>query len=170
MINATQIPEEISDLITAPKPPVARESAKTMLKFYMQHYSRVQIVRCLKCKKDLCLEILDPDTYTRDLTHSHHEGLRRIEIGGSPLLSSRKRLDGQMGYKCACGNNTINSTFELGLLPSINTPTSSSMIPSIQPHHEAMVKLEIAKNHYKPDVEVNGNKTRIETFEIERLK
>ncbi len=149
--------------------PNARAEAKATINYYLRNYKRVQVVRCNKCKKDLCLEILDPEKYNLCL-NSHHEGLRRIELSGSPLLSSRKRLDGQMGYRCACGNNTINSHIELGLIPSVKNPTGPAMIPSIEPHHEEMVRLEIAKQKYKADVEVTGNKTRIETFTVEKLK
>lgn len=174
MIHKSSIDEKharhISDLIANESEPDARAEAKAMLDYYLRNFQRVQIVRCDKCKKDLCLEILDPEKFAHCKANSHHEGLRRIEIAGSPLLSSRKRLDGVMGYRCKCGNNTINSSIELGLIPSVKNPVGPAMIPAIEPHHEAMVRLEIAKRNYKPDVEVIGNKTRIETFTVERLK
>lgn len=173
MINKSSVDEKtakhVSQILQEEPEPLSRAEAKEVLDYYLKNYPQVQIVRCNKCKKDLCLEILDPSAIPK-YTLSHHQAMRRIELAGSPLLSSRKRLDGVMGYKCRCGNNTIVSKVELGLIPHINNPTSPAMIPSIEPHHEAMIAINIAKTHYKPDVEVNGSKTRIETFTLERLK
>ena len=167
-IDAKHVPQ-ISSLLQEEPEPSARAEAKEVLDFYLKNFPEVQIVRCKKCKSDLCLEVLEPQAFDKYIV-SHHQGYRRIELSGSPLLSSRKRLDGAMGYRCKCGNNTINSSIELGLIPSVKNPTGPAMIPSVEPHHEAMVRLEIAKRNYKPDVEVIGNKTRIETFTVERLK
>ncbi len=173
MINKTSIDEKtaklVSTILQEEPEPLSRAEAKAVIDYYLKNYPQVQIVRCNKCKKDLCLEILDPSAIPK-YSLSHHQSMRRIELAGSPLLSSRKRLDGVMGYRCRCGNNTINSKVELGLLPHVDNPNGPAMIPSIEPHHEAMVKLEIAKQKYKPDVEVTGDKTRIETFTVEKLK
>ena len=173
MINKSSVDEKtakhLSKILQEEPEPLSRAEAKEVLDYYLKNYPQVQIVRCNKCKKDLCLEILDPSAVPK-YSLSHHQSMRRIELAGSPLLSSRKRLDGVMGYRCLCGNDTINSSVELGLIPHVKNPTGPAMIPSIEPHHEATVKLEIAKKHYKPDVEVTGNKTRIETFTVEKLK
>jgi hypothetical protein len=107
--------------------------------------------------------------------NTHHQGRRRITLGdeeypGGRLLSHRRRLDGVMGYRCICGNNTIASAPELGNVPTVTNPAGISAIPVIEPHHEAAVRLAIARSGYKPDVEVVGNKTRIESFTVERIK
>ena len=158
----------VSNILVEDPEPGARATAKETIDYYTSNFPHVQIVRCDGCGKDLCLEVLDPQAFDK-YVHSHHDGLRRIMLENSPLLSSRKRLDGVMGYECLCGNNTINSTVELGLLPTVNNATGPSMIPDIEPHHVAMVAIQIAKTHYKPDVKVTGNKTRIETFTVERI-
>ena len=171
MIHKSSIDEKtakhIDDVLAQPPEP-AKEDAKAVISFYKKNYKRVQTVRCNKCKELLCLEILDPEKYTAMLAY-HHEGLRRIELLGSPLLSSRRRLDGVMGYQCLCGNDTRNSKVELGIVPSVPVATNPAMIPVLEPHHAAMVRLEMAKQHYTPDVEEMGNKTRVETFTVERI-
>ena len=173
MINKTSIDEKtaklVSTILQEEPEPLSRAEAKATIDYYLKNYPQVQIVRCNKCKKDLCLEVLDPSAIPK-YSLSHHQSMRRIELAGSPLLSSRKRLDGVMGYRCRCGNNTINSKVELGLLPHVDNPNGPAMIPTIEPHHEAMVRLEIANQHYKPDVEVTGDETRIETFTVKRIK
>lgn len=132
--------------------------------FYTKTYKVVQIVRCDKCGADLALEILDEDQYQMNLS-SHPDGLRRITLGDS-LLSSRLRLDGVMGYQCKCGNNTLMASIESGIVPV----ATGGIVPSIEPHHEAAVRLAIATNGYKPDVAKDKTKTKIESFTIERLK
>lgn len=173
MIHKSAIPkkvaEELSKILTQEAEPDARVEAKATIRFYKKNYPRVQIVRCNECKKDLCLEILEPQGYEKYIL-SHHEGMRRIELAGSPLLSSRKRLDGVMGYRCRCGNNTINSPIELGIIPHVKNPTGPAMIPSIEPHHVAAVQDAMRNQNYKPDIEETGNIKRIETFTVERLK
>jgi hypothetical protein len=161
--------KHVSKILKEDPEPDARATARETLDFYIKNYPLVQIVRCDLCGADLCLEVLIPAEVQRNKLH-HHDGLRRIVLDGGKLLSSRKRLDGAMGYECRCGNNTINASVEIGLLPTVSNITGEAMIPQIEPHHEAMVKLEIAKQHYTPDVETNGNKTRIESFTVERLQ
>ena len=166
MIHKSAIDEKTakhieSELVAQSEP--AKEDAKAVVAFYKKNFKRVQTVRCNKCKQLLCLEILDPEKFTAMLPY-HHEGLRRIELIGSPLLASRKRLDGVMGYQCSCGNDTTNSQIELGIVPHAN-----KQIPTLEPHHVAMVQQAIAQNKYVPDVEEMGDKKRIETFTVERI-
>ena len=75
-----------------------------------------------------------------------------------------------MGYRCICGNNTIIADIEKGVVPQVKAPILH--IPSIEPHHEALVKLQMAKDHYKPDIDVSddGKTIRQETFTTTRLK
>lgn len=146
-------------------------TAKEVLDHYLNdpQYIEVHIVRCNKCKSDLCLEVLNPKEAGHYLSQ-HHRGMRRIVLGTSgPLLSSRKRLDGLMGYRCLCGNNSIIADIEKGIIPQIKTPILH--IPSIEPHHETLVRAQMAKGHV-PDKEVSadGKKIRNETFTTERLK
>ena len=166
--------KHVSQVLQEEQEPDARAEAKEILDFYLKNYEIVQVVRCDGCGSDLCIEVLDPDQYVMNLHHYHHEGLRMIELSGAPLLSRRKRLDGDMGYECKCGNNTLNSEVELGLIPSIKVKKGTTVmpgaIPTIQPHHEAAVRLEIAKQHYVPDVKINGAFKTTETFTVERIK
>ncbi len=161
--------KHVSKILAEEPEPTSRAAAKEVIDYYVKNYPNVQLVSCNKCGSDLCLEVLSP-TETAKYAQSHHQAMRRIELEGSTLLSSRKRLDGVMGYRCRCGNNTINSTIELGLLPSVDNPIGPASIPVIEPHHEAAVKLAIANGKYKPDVEVNGDTTRIETFSVRKIK
>lgn len=175
MINQTHISDEESNSVAealAAKGPDLTSTAKEVIDFYKtdKQYSEVHIVRCDKCGADLCLEVLNPNEVGRHFG-SHHRGMRRIVLGSSgPLLSSRKRLDGLMGYRCICGNNTIIADIEKGIVPQLKGPVTH--IPTIEPHHEAMIKLHMAKNHHQPDIEKSddGKTIRHETFTVEKLK
>lgn len=147
-------------------------TAQEVIDFYLNdpQYVEVHIVRCDACKSDLALEVLNPQETGRYFGQ-HHRGMRRVVLGTSgPLLSSRKRLDGLMGYKCMCGNNTIIADIEKGIVPQVKAPILH--IPTIEPHHEAMIKLQMSKNGHKPDLEVSddGKFVRHESFTAERLK
>ena len=163
------IAKHVSAILSEDPEPNHRAAAQEVIDYYMKNYPQVQIVRCDSCGSDLCLEVLIPSEVERN-KQFHHDGFRRVVLEGSPLLSSRRRLDGVMGYECKCGNNTLNASVELGLIPHVKNASGPEMIPQIEPHHEAMVRIETAKQHYKPDVEVTGDKTRIETFTVERIK
>lgn len=154
------------------KGPDITSTAQEVINFYLNdpQYSEVHIVRCDKCNADLCLEVLNPAEVGAHFA-GHHRGMRRIVLGtDGPLLSSRKRLDGLMGYRCMCGNNTIIAEIEKGLIPQAKAPIAH--IPTIEPHHEQLIKLQMAKNHHVPDIEksLDGKKIRHETFSVERLK
>lgn len=175
MISQTHISDDESQNVSevlASKTPELTSTAQEVLDFYLKDkkYTKVQIVRCNRCGSDLCLEILNP-AQVGTFFGQHHEGMQRVVLGSSgPLLSSRKRLDGLMGYRCACGNNTIIAEIEKGIVPQVKAPVMH--IPTIEPHHEAMIKLQMSKNGHKPDLEVleNGKFIRHETFTVERLK
>lgn len=150
--------------------------ASAAIKYYMDspEYTEVYLVTCNKCGKPMCLEVFEPATaaYYRQ---THHQGRRRITLGFADapdgyLLSHRKRLDGAMGYKCVCGNNTILSKHELGLVPQTKDPKAAPYLSQMEPHQEAELRIRMSRENYKPDIEVNGLKTRIESFTIERLK
>lgn len=175
MINQTHISDEeagnVADAL-ANKRPELTSTAQEVIDFYKndKQYTKVHIVRCNMCGADLCLEVLNP-AQTGMYFGQHHEGMRRVVLGTSgPLLSSRKRLDGLMGYRCACGNNTIIAEIEKGIVPQVKAPVMH--IPTIEPHHEAMIKLQMSKGHHKPDIEVSddGKFIRHETFTAERIK
>lgn len=175
MINQTHISDEeaqgVNKALEA-KGPDLTSTAQEVIDFYLKdkQYTEVHIVRCNKCNEPLCLEVLNPNEVGAHFG-AHHRGMRRIVLGhNGPLLSSRKRLDGLMGYRCMCGNNTIIAEIEKGLVPQAKAPIAH--IPTIEPHHEAMIKLEMAKGHHKPDIEksLDGKFIRHETFTAERLK
>lgn len=67
-----------------------------------------------------------------------------------------------------CGNNTIISSQEKGFTRI--HPSGESYLPPMEPHQQAQLKAKMIREGYKPDIEVNDNKTRIETFEVEQLK
>lgn len=172
MVEATHIEPETAEHITPvlgnKSPEENKANAQEIIDYYLREYDEVQIVRCGGCGADLCLEILDKAQYQQNLL-SHHKGYRRITLGDS-LHSSRKRLDGVMGYQCKCGNNTIISEIERGIVPQITAVNGQAYIPAIEPHHEAMVRIEMAKQGYSPDTTIDGNKTTVETFVTERIK
>lgn len=175
MINKTHISDEgakgISEAI-AKKDTAPTENVQDTIDFYMKDpkWVEVHVVKCNMCNSDLCLEVLNPRE-APSLKGQHHRGMRRIVLGTSgPLLSSRARLDGLMGYRCMCGNNTIIADIEKGVIPQVKAPVLH--IPSIEPHHESLVKLTMARNGHKPDIEVSddGKTVRQETFTTVRLK
>lgn len=152
------------------------ETTQEALAFYLKEpaYKEVYVVSCDKCGHDMCIEVLEPSSVNQ-FKSTHHQGRRRVTLGdaeypGGRLLSHRKRLDGVMGYRCVCGNNTILSNPERGLIPQTNDPNLIPYLPSIEPHQEAELRFKMATGGYKPDVEELGNKTRIESFTVERLK
>ena len=152
------------------------QSTKEALDYYIKDpkYKEVYIVRCLDCEADMCIEVLEPQTVNQ-FKSSHHEGRRRVTLGddeypGGRLLSHRKRLDGAMGYRCICGNNTIISKPEMPFVAKTNSIEQLPYLPALEPHQEAAMRVEMARSGYKPDTEQLGNKTRVESFVIERLK
>jgi hypothetical protein len=64
----------------------------------------IKQVKCLKCKKVIA--------------HIYHDG-QIVEVKNSEksgCLSSRKRFDGYMGFSCRCGNWSIQSKQEQGIM------------------------------------------------------
>ena len=142
---------------------VSLASAEDTVDFYLNSYEFVQITKCLNCDADLCLWILDK-ARTRQNMQVHHLGLRRIQLSES-LRSTRKRHDGVMGYYCACGNDSRLSSIEKGLVP-----TATGIIPSDEPHIEALVKKKMLAENYTPKVEIIDNKEIVEDFETTIIK
>lgn len=141
--------------------------AKEIVKFYKDNFDFVQLVVCENCGKDLCLWVLDRDQVQSNMTN-HHLGLRRIVIGEN-LMSSRKRLDGAMGYECVCGADTRLSPVEQGILEE--TPWHGGTVPAIDPHIEAKIKQKIIATNFKPDVkDLDNGDTSIEGFTHKTLK
>ena len=109
MRDITHVDQKTSDLITnmlKSDPDKEKEieaaqkkEAKEIVKYYQENFDFVQLVTCTTCGSDLCLWVLDREQVQPNLVN-HHLGLRRIVIGNA-LLSTRKRLDGAMGYHCA---------------------------------------------------------------------
>ncbi len=153
---------------------IEKETEDQAVKFYVDRYPEVQLVTCGKCKKDLCLWYLDPQMAPRFLAN-HHRGMQRVTLSGA-LRSTRKRLDGRMGYKCVCGNDSILAEVEEGIVPQLKiNQLGQVMNPEqsldVYPHHEAAVKLVMAKFGDKAKVkELKSGETVIDGFVHRRLK
>lgn len=137
-----------------------------IIDFYTKNYRRVEITRCYSCEAVMCLWILEDSSVQTNFS-IHHQGLRRIEVGNS-MLSTRKRHDGVMGYQCKCGNNSLLSAVEKGIVPTSNNPNA---ILFDQPHTKMLVEKKMIAEGYKPDVTSLGDgKYIVDGFETEVLK
>lgn len=67
-----------------------------------------------------------------------------------------------------CRNTTLVSDQERGKLPVAYNGEAG--VPEMTPYERQSLIDEISRANTKPDVEVKGNKKRIETFTIERVK
>ncbi len=168
--------EHVREVIEKPKPEhhAVKQVLQETLDFYLNSsdYAEVYLVKCNGCGQDMCLEVLEPATQ-HQFAETHHEGRRRITLGfeDAPdgyLLSHRKRLDGAMGYECICGNTTIIAESEQGL--ARKHPSGGDYLPPLEPHQVAKFRANLAKAQIAPDIEANGDVTRIESFTVERLK
>ncbi len=103
-------------------------------------------VRCLKCKKVIA--------------HVYHDG-QIIEVKNSDksgCLSSRKRFDGYMGFSCRCGNWSIQSKQEQGIM--------GPDMPSKEDLQKIAARVEQNPSHYTKE---NGA-TEVDGFVIEDFK
>lgn len=145
-----------------------------MLKFYKDTYPSVELVTCKKCKLPLCLWVLD-EKQTQDNMRMHPNGYRRITIGDS-LLSTRSRLDGEVGYKCKCGNDSILASSEFGIVPQLKYSKEGELLnPGIgldlQPHHIAVYEQSAADSGYTPKrKQLSVKKFQLDNFITEKIK
>lgn len=150
----------------------ADEKAKAtdILNYYTKQFHEVYVLICDGCKTKLAIEYLD----LAKPNPSHHQGRHIVPISNR-LGSFRMRLDGAMGYKCACGNNTILSGMEEGIVPVAKRMNDGSVIipeggMELQPHHYGMVQERIKASKYSPDIRVTAKDTITETFRVRRIK
>lgn len=145
-----------------------------LLEFYRNYSSEVHLVTCKNCEKALCLWISDPKQQ-RDNMRLHPSGLRRITIGSS-LLSSRRRLDGEIGYQCKCGQDNIISEAEQGIVPQHHYDEAGTLLNpntglDMEPHHYAAYDARVSSSEWKPSkLQVNANTFELDGFRTERIK
>lgn len=133
------------------------QEAKDIANFYKKHYDYVEMVTCGNCKRDLCLFVLDREQVKQNMG-AHPMGLRRIVLGitNSPLLSSRKRIDGTMGYRCICGADTIHTEAETRVIQEKGWP---GVIPSQDPHIEYEIHKRVAALGIQPTIKKPNDHT-----------
>lgn len=147
-----------------------RMQAKDILKFYLDTYPEVYTLICDGCKTKLAIEYLDfgkPNP-------NHHQSRQVIPISDK-LKSYRPRLDGAMGYKCQCGNDTRLADVERGIVPVVKIMSDGThQNPpeglELHPHHTALVQQRMAQLNAVPDIRLKGKDTITETFRVRRLK
>lgn len=144
--------------------------AKDILMFYTDNFPEVYILICDKCHTKLAIEYVDLSAPNPN----HHQGRQVIAISNK-LGSFRQRLDGAMGYKCKCGNNTILADIEDGIVPVAKRLEDGTVfIPpegmEVHPHHIGMVQQRMAQLDYHPDIRLKGKDTITETFRVRRIK
>lgn len=153
---------------------VNMDDPKVMLEYYRDNYERVHLVTCDNCGAPLCLWILDKKQVTANLT-MHPQGLRRITVG-SHLLSTRLRLDNEVGYHCRCGSTSIVNEAEKGIVPQVHYSADGTIINpeaslDLQPHHIAAYHKRVKDNNWKPSVtHHNIGKTSVDGFTTETMK
>lgn len=117
--------------------------------FYLDNYPEVELIVCEQCNAELFLYFLDPQM-APSFGQNHTRGMQRVVLSGK-AHSSRKRLDGHMGYKCRCGNDSILAETEIGIVPQLKFDVSGQLLNPTQnldigPHHIAAVKLVMARD------------------------
>lgn len=117
--------------------------------FYVKNYPEVELIICDNCGEKLFLYFLDPQMAPA-YGQNHHRGMQRVVLSGK-AHSSRKRLDGHMGYKCRCGNDSILAAVEDGIVPQLKFDKKGKLLNphenmDLGPHHAAAVKLVMARD------------------------
>lgn len=145
-----------------------------LIQFYSSYSSEVHLVTCGLCQRPLCLWIAEPKQ-VRDNQRLHPQGLRRITIGAN-LLSSRRRLDGHVGYQCRCGNDSTLAESEKGIVPQHHYDENGVLLnPDIsldlEPHHLAAYQARVAAGGLRPQViEHDPHTFEVDAFKTERIK
>lgn len=147
-----------------------RKRSQEVLDYYVENFSEVYVLICDSCKEKLAIEYLDLSRPNPN----HHQARNVVPISNK-LGSFRQRLDGAMGYKCACGNNTILSTIESGIVPVATRKKDGTVIipeggMELQPHHYGLVQDKIRTQGYTPDIRITGKDVITETFRVRRIK
>lgn len=122
-----------------------------------------KIVAQVRCKSDVCkgrvIAYID-DSGKVDETNPVIDKKGKYGLYKSGLEGSRQRLDGQMGFRCYCGNSSILCEEEKGII----TPAR----PSQEDLQSIANRLSKRKNKlmYMP----NNGKKEIDGFVIEEVK
>jgi hypothetical protein len=154
MKNSKHISDEHAVLVAAKLQQAVEEKrekdAQEIADFYIKYYDYVELVVCGSCKQPLCLWVLEPGEVKANLG-AHPSGLRRIVLGmeDGALLSSRKRSDGSMGYRCRCGADTIHNEAEKQVIAEKGWP---GVIPSSDPHIMHEIHKKSMAISFKPTI------------------
>lgn len=152
---------------------IEKETEEQNVKFYTDNYPEVELVTCSKCKTKLCLWFLDPAMAQR-FEQNHHRGMQRVVLSAK-LRSTRKRLDGHMGYECRCGNNSILAKVEEGIVPQLHFDAAGRLLNpnqslDIGPHHQAAVQLVMARDGDLAKIKELKHEVVVDGFVHRRLK
>lgn len=158
---------------------------KAMGAFYAKDYQEVYLLHCLNCKRVIGVEAA-PVLGTEHLITDRQRALFMYQ---DLVLSVRQRGDAtphnekMMGYECNCGNTTILSPMEKGIVAQQTVHVnklgnkivdSGTPLPASSPFELAKSQVQIDKRiadtGYTADYELKGNKERFETFMLERVK
>jgi hypothetical protein len=158
---------------------------QAMVAFYGQHYQEVYLIHCLNCKRVIGVECAPPIGGESLVTDRR----RALFTYQDLCLSVRQRQDSNglgekmMGYECICGNRTLLSPPEKGIVAE-QTVTVNKLSKQIVDKGEPMPAsspFELAKSQqaidkrindsgYTADYELSGAKERHESFMLERVK
>jgi hypothetical protein len=160
--------------------------------FYKERYPEVYLVWCQSCGSLLAIEVSDPQNPNPD-----HWQQRTVIPVNDDLLAAVKRQDGVMGYQCGhrmpnptyqqltkdpdvpsevtgqipetvfCFNDSRTFDIEEEVLPP--DPVTGGQ-PAKMPHHTFMIEQLIKERGYQPNVEIEGDKMRVDGFTIEKVK
>jgi hypothetical protein len=156
-----------------------------MVEFYGARYQEVYLIHCLNCKRVIGVECA-PALGNEGLVTDRGRALFTYQ---DLCLSVRQRADvnpigeQMMGYECICGNRTLLSPPERGIVAervvTVNKLSKQIVdkgepIPASSPFELAKaqqaINQRISESGYKADYELTGTKERHESFMLERVK
>ena len=139
-------------------PEVNHHAPATMIAFYKKHFRLVHALHCGKCKNTIAIELSDP--LSNDLLglKPNAKGIIVLPVD-EKLLSHRIRLDGMIGYQCACGNDTRASEIE-----ERNSPMGDFL-----PHEMSAIHEEMRITGWQAPITHKNNKEYRGSFAAEKV-
>jgi len=148
---------------------VSEEEYAELLDWYKENSTEVNEITCDKCHKMGAIELEMKDYNSNEFfgakSIKRHPDGRFIVWIGSHFLSSRCRLDAEIGLECICGNDTRWSAEELEVIPmkSVLSQLSMQDLQAFKQYEDVN-----GRKNYRKELK-NGN-LLVDNFEFKKVK
>lgn len=148
---------------------ISSDELEEYLDWYKENSSEINEIICPKCKNRGAIEIAmndySSDSFFGEKSIKRHPEGRFIVYIDSYFLSSRCRLDGEIGLECVCGNDTRWSTEELEVIPrkSVMSQISLEDLQNFKQYEDLN-----GRKNYRKNLK-NGN-LLVDNFEFKKVK